>query len=59
MTIVQQDIQRLTYLLLQNGFSRDQVAQLYNKLLGMKEKELLAIIAELLEATDHLSVKGH
>jgi hypothetical protein len=53
MTIVQQDIQRLSNLLVQNGFTRDEITQLYKKLLGTKEEELLATITELLEALDH------
>jgi hypothetical protein len=52
MTIVPQDIQRVTNLLLQRGFARDEIMQLYRSLLVMKEEELRAIVTELLEAMD-------
>ena len=52
MTIVTQDIQRVTNLLLQRGFARDEIMQLYRSLLVMKEEELRAIVTELLEAMD-------
>ena len=52
MAIVPQDIQRVTNLLLERGFARDEIMQLYRSLLAMKEEELRAIVTELLEAMD-------
>jgi hypothetical protein len=57
MTIVPQDIQRVTNLLLQRGFARDEIMQLYKSLLVMKEEELRAIVTELLEAIDDAKCK--
>jgi len=50
MAIAPQDIQRVTNLLLQKGFAKDEIMQLYKNLLDMKEEELRAIVTELLEA---------
>jgi hypothetical protein len=58
MTIVPQDIQRVTNLLLQRGFARDEIMQLYRSLLAMKEEELRAIVTELLEAMDDAKRKA-
>jgi hypothetical protein len=52
MAIAPQDIQRVTSLLLQKGFAKDEIMQLYKNLLDMKEEELRAIVTELLEAID-------
>jgi len=52
MAIAPQDIQRVTNLLLQKGFAKDEIMQLYKNLLDMKEEELRAIVTELLEAMD-------
>ena len=52
MAIAPQDIQRVTTLLLQKGFAKDEIMQLYKNLLDMKEEELRAIVTELLEAMD-------
>jgi hypothetical protein len=58
MTIVPQDIQRVTNLLLQRGFAKDEIMQLYRSLLAMKEEELRAIVTELLEAMDDAKRKA-
>ena len=52
MAIAPQDIQRVTTLLLQKGFARDEIMQLYKNLLDMKEEELRAIVTELLAAME-------
>jgi hypothetical protein len=57
MAIVPQDIQRVTNLLLEKGFGRDEIMQLYKNLLNMREEELRAIVTELLEAMD--DAKSH